>query len=166
MRPITSTIKARTRDGRLALRFPPSFEPLRFAFSGRSSFAIMQRPNLFRSESITLKPGAGSEKVLLREKCLWYMRKYDEACERVKSIESDKETSEVEWRSRWEKSQAELARLLQKCDQLAKDNERLLSVIASLKKPVKRKPLPPKKVFPDWSRFDLGMWGMYRRKIV
>jgi uncharacterized protein YpuA (DUF1002 family) len=74
------------------------------------------------------------------------MRKYDEACQQVKQIEKDKETTEKEWRRKWESSQAELKLLSDKCDRLGKENDRLLSVIASLKKPVKRKPLPPKKV--------------------
>ena len=74
------------------------------------------------------------------------MRKHDEACEQIKRIEHDREVKEYEWKSKWEKSQMDLNQMREKCNRLEQDNEKLLSVIASLRKPVKRKPLPPKKV--------------------
>jgi hypothetical protein len=74
------------------------------------------------------------------------MRKYLEACLQVEAIEKAKEVQERDWNCKWKKAEEELKGIKEKYDRLAKDNEKLLSVIASLKKPVKRKPLPPKKV--------------------
>lgn len=74
------------------------------------------------------------------------MQKHDEACQQVKRVKAEKIAMESEWKVKWEKSQMELNQTKDKCNRLAQDNERLLSVIATLKKPVKRKPLPPTKV--------------------
>jgi hypothetical protein len=90
-----------------------------------------------------------SEKQLLRDKCQWYMRKYEEAMKKSSSLQQEMATMEVDWHIKWEALQDDLARSQERCAVLEQHNEKLLSVIASLKKPPKRKPLPPKKVSPQ-----------------
>jgi hypothetical protein len=74
------------------------------------------------------------------------MRKYEEASRKSSSIQQEMATMEVDWHIKWLSLQDDFAKLQERCSILEKDNEKLLSVIATLKKAPKRKPLPPKKV--------------------
>jgi hypothetical protein len=74
------------------------------------------------------------------------MRKYEEATKQASSARQEMAAMEVDWRIKWDALQDDFARSHERCVVLQQDNEKLLSVIASLKKAPKRKPLPPKKV--------------------
>lgn len=96
-----------------------------------------------------LRSSTLSEKTLLRDTCQWYMRQYD-LTRQLAQAESQKKR---EWESRCAFLQSEYDTLQHKFDTLEKEVDKLLAVIASMKKPPKRKPLPPKKVFAASSNF-------------
>jgi chromosome segregation ATPase len=98
-------------------------------------------PSVLRSSTV-------SEKALLRDTCQWYMRQY----EAERKIAEECSQKQREWESRCAFLQSQYNDLQHKFETLEKEVDRLLAVIASMRKPPKRKPLPPKRVFTTISK--------------
>jgi predicted nuclease with TOPRIM domain len=125
----------------------------------------MQRTKSLHVDNV-FRPHAASEMQLLRDKCQWYIRKYDESTRQAATLKTQLGVVDKEWDSKLQAMQDEFERLQKRNEVLEKENERLLGVIASLKKIPKRKPLPPKKVWSSDTRIDLGMCYLCGGEIV
>jgi predicted RNase H-like nuclease (RuvC/YqgF family) len=105
-----------------------------------------------------LRSSSNSEKALLRDTCRWYMRQYDAANKHAEQ----QNRMQREWKSRCDHLQSEYDALKCKYEALEKEVDKLLVVIASLKKPPKRKPIPKMvHICHHWQVFD-WIVGMYR----
>ena len=94
------------------------------------------------------------------------MRKHEEMRKHAEACQEEKDIVQRTWQTLFEEVQDECIRIQAKCAALEQENKKLLGIIATLRIPPKRKPLPPKKVNAIIIALRVGMHRLRGREVV